>query len=234
SCEFVCYAVAANKRGIPFTKFETPLVVDVENDDKMTVWTTGWMVILSVFGRGDITGDGIDDMLLLANGGATEGTYGASHLYLLTRDGPNAVLRAIDAERELCPDYNCHPLPPDIAAYRYTPPPPSPVDIGGSVGVPGAEGTAEQESSPFPVWWSHGYELESLDQVVARLRRSFWSGMNLGIQVSKGSYEHYVDAEARTCAELEALTQAGYGLPEGRLHSTQMYHLLRCRTHHCV
>jgi hypothetical protein len=82
SCEFTCYAVEANKRGIPFTTFETPLVVDVENDDKMTVWTTGWMVILSVIGRGDVTGDGVDDMLLLANGGATEGTYGASRLYL--------------------------------------------------------------------------------------------------------------------------------------------------------
>lgn len=30
SCEFICYAVEANERGIPFTKFETPLVVDVE------------------------------------------------------------------------------------------------------------------------------------------------------------------------------------------------------------
>ncbi len=29
SCEFICYAVAANERAIPFTKFETPLVVDV-------------------------------------------------------------------------------------------------------------------------------------------------------------------------------------------------------------
>ncbi len=229
SCEFVCYAVAANEHGIPFTKFEMPLVVDVKSNDEMTVWTTGWIVILSIIGRGDVTGDGVDDMLLLANGGATEGTYGASRLYLLTRDGPDAVLRAVDAERELCPDYDCHPLPPDIAAYRYTPPPPSPADIGG-FGGSSQLGRAEAESPPYPVWWSHGYELESLDQVEARLGRKIWPGMDLSIQVSKGSYENYVDAEARTCVELEALTQAGYGLPEGRLHSTQMHHLLRCRT----
>ncbi len=41
SCEFICYGVTANERGIPFTKFETPLIVDVENDDEMTVWTPG-------------------------------------------------------------------------------------------------------------------------------------------------------------------------------------------------
>ncbi len=53
--------------------------------------------------------------------------------------------------------------------------------------------------------------------------------MDLSIQISKGSYDDYVEAEAKTCVELEALTQAGYGLPEGRLHLTQMHHLLRCR-----
>jgi len=228
SCEFICYAVEANKRGIPFTTFETPLVVDVENDDKMTVWTTGWMVILSIIGRGDVTGDGVDDMLLLANGGATEGTYGASRLYLLTRDAPGAVLRVIDAERERCPDRGCPSPSLFFHRLKKASPPPSPVDIGGYAGSPQL-GQAEAERVPYPVWWSHGYELESVDQVEARLRRKIWPGMNLSIQVSKGSYEDYVDAEARTCVELEALTQAGYGLPEGRLYGTQMHHLLRCR-----
>ncbi len=188
------------------------------------------MVTLTVLGRADVTGDGIDDLLLLANGGATEGTYGASRLYLLTRDGPDVVLRVIDAERELCPDYNCHPLPPDIAAYRDSSPPPSPEDIGGLAGPSSAEGVAEEESPPYPVWWSHGLGLEGLERVSAHLRRSFWSGMDLGIRVFKGSYDDNIDAEARNCVELEALTQAGYGLPEGSLHSTQMYHLLKCRT----
>ncbi len=54
--------------------------------------------------------------------------------------------------------------------------------------------------------------------------------MDRGIGLSKGSYDDYVEAEAKTCVELEALTQAGYGLPEGRLHYSQMRHLLRCRT----
>ncbi len=229
SCEFICYAVAANERAIPFTKFETPLVVDVESDDEMTVWMTGWMVILSIVGRGDFTADGVDDMLILANGGATEGTYGASHLYLMTRDAPGAVLRVIGAERELCPGYDCHPLPRDIAAYRDSSPPPSPADIGGFAGS-SQLGEAEAESPPYLVWWSRGFELESLGQVDARLRRKIWRGMDLSIRLDKGSYDDYVEAEARTCVELEALTRAGYGLPGGRLHFSQMYHLLKCRT----
>ncbi len=66
--------------------------------------------------------------------------------------------------------------------------------------------------------------------VDARLRRKIWPGMDLGIELYKGSHDNYVEAEAKTCVELEALTQAGYGLAGGGLHYTQMHHLLRCRT----
>ena len=229
SCEFICYAVEANERGIPFTKFETPLVVDVESGDEITVWTTGWKVHLTVLARGDLTSDGLDDMLLLASGHATEGTLGAANFFVVTRDMPGAALRVISAEGELCPDYSCHPLPPDIAAYRDSSPPPSPMDIGGSAGSLQPGSTAIEDTPPYPVWWSHGFELERLGQVDARLRRKIWPGVDLSIELTKGSQDNYVEAEAKTCIELEALTQAGYGLPEGRLHSTQMHHLLRCR-----
>jgi hypothetical protein len=103
SCEFICYAVAANERAIPFTKFETPLVVDVESDNEMTVWTTGWKVHLTVLTRGDFTADGLDDILLLASGHATEETLGAANFFVVTRDVAGTVLRVIGAERELCP-----------------------------------------------------------------------------------------------------------------------------------
>ncbi len=230
SCELICYAVAANERGIPFTKFETPLVVDVESDDEMTVWTTGWVLTLTVIGRGDVTGDGIDDMLLLASGHATEGTLGAANFFVVTREMPGAVLRVIGAERGLCPEYGCHPLPPDIAAYRDSSPPPSPTDIGGSAGPSQPGSAAIEDTPPYPVWWSHGFELESLGQVDARLRRKIWPGMDLSIELYKGSHDNYVEAEGKTCVELEALTQAGYGLAGGDLQYSQMHHLLKCRS----
>ena len=230
SCELICYAVAANARSIPYTKFETPLVVDVESDDEMTVWTTGWKVRLTVLARGDLTSDGLDDMLLLASGHATEGSLGAANFFVVTRDMPGAVLRVIGAKRELCPEYSCHPLPPDIAAYRDSSPPPSPTDIGGSAGPSQPGSTAIEDTPPYPVWWSHGFELESLDQVDARLRRKIWPGMDLSIELYKGSHDNYVEAEAKTCVELEALTQAGYGLAGGGLNYFQLRYLHRCRT----
>ncbi len=230
SCEFICYAVEANERGIPFTKFETPLVVDVKNDDEMTVWTTGWMVILSIVGRGDFTGDGVDDMLLLANGGATEGTYGASNLYLMTREAPGAVLRVMDAERELCPDYSCHPFPPDIAAYRDSSPPPAPADLGGSAGPSQSGSTATEDTAPYPVWWSYGFSLENLDQIDSWMQRNFWTSTNFSIRLYKGSYDNYVEAKARNCVEVKALTQAGYGSFGSGLNYYQLRFLRRCRT----
>ncbi len=228
SCEFICYAVEANERGIPFAKFETPLVVDVESDDEMTVWTTGWKVHLTVLARGDLTSDGLDDMLLLASGHATEGTLGAANFFVVTRDMPGAVLRVIGAKRELCPEYSCHPLPPDIAAYRDSSP--SPTDIGGFAKSSQPGSTAIGDAPPYPVWWTHGLELESLAQVDARLRRKIWPGMDLSIELYKGSHDNYVEAEAKTCVELEALTQAGYGLAGGGLNYIQLRYLHRCRT----
>ena len=71
-----------------------------------------------IVGRGDFTGDSVDDMLLLANGHATEGTLGAANLFVLTRNVPGAVLQVIDAKQELYPDYTCHPVPHDIKSYR--------------------------------------------------------------------------------------------------------------------
>lgn len=230
SCSSICYAVAANQRGIPYTTLETSLAIDLTSDDEMTVWTTGWMAHLTVMARGDFTADGVDDMLLISSGGATEGSWKTARLYLMTRDAPGAVLRVVDAERESCPDRGCPSPSLFFHQLKKASAPPSPADIGGSVDSSSSEGTVDQKSPPHPVWWSHGFELEGLDQVDARIRRKFWSSMDLGIQVSKGSYDDYVEAEARNCVELETLTQAGYGLPEGSLHMTQMHHLLKCRT----
>ncbi len=138
-------------------------------------------------------------------------------------------MRVIGAERELCPDRGG----PSPSLFFYELLGSTPVNEEEGVGGPAvserSDAGAADVGPPYPVWWSHGFELESLDQVDARLRRSFWSGMDLGIGLYKGSCDDYVEAEAKTCIELEALTRAGYGLPEGRLHYSQMRHLLRCR-----
>jgi hypothetical protein len=173
SCSSICYAVAANERGIPFTTLEVPLAIDLTSDDEMTVWTTGWMAHLTVMARGDFTADGLDDMLLISSGGATEGSWKTAHLFLMTRDAPGTVLRVVDAERERCPDRGCPSPSLFFHQLKKASPLPSPADIGGSAESARSEGTVGQESPPYRVWWSHGFELEGLDQVDARLRRRF-------------------------------------------------------------
>ena len=111
SCEFICYAVEANERGIPFAQFDEIERVDVRNLDSLVVWTVAWRTELTILARGDFTADGIDDILLLSDGYTTEGNLGSADLFILTRTGPDAVLTAIGGQIKLCPGYECNPLP---------------------------------------------------------------------------------------------------------------------------
>ena len=106
SCTFVCRAFHANKRGVPLAKFDEIERLEITDKNSLIVWTGAWRIEMTFVARGDFTSDGLDDLLLLSSGGATEGTMGGAELYLLTRDEPGAVLRVIDPEKHLCPDYS--------------------------------------------------------------------------------------------------------------------------------
>lgn len=105
SCQAICQAYFKNKRGVPLNEFEDIERIEVTNADKLIVWTPGWRVTMMFVARGDFTAGGLDDILLVSHGGATEGTYAAADLYILTRDKPGEVLRVFDAKRYLCPRY---------------------------------------------------------------------------------------------------------------------------------
>ncbi len=105
SCHSICQAYFGNKRGVPLADFEDFERIEVTNEGSLIVWTGAWRVNMSLVARGDFTADGLDDILLVSDGGATEGTLGAADLYVLTRDKPGAVLRVIDAKRYLCSNY---------------------------------------------------------------------------------------------------------------------------------
>ncbi len=212
SCEFICYAVAANERAIPLSTFENILVVDVEDDD-IVVWTTGWKVRLTILARGDFDADNMDDILLLSSGGATEGSLSTANLYLVTRDEPGAVLRVIDAERERCPDRGC----PSPSLFFY--------ELLGSASVheeKGVAGPVVSERSdagaadagpPYPVWWLQNQWflwLESLDEIDALRvdKESFHDGQ--GIPLYKRKYGDLIKTRAYNCDHLEKLTREGY------------------------
>lgn len=105
SCSFVCRAFYANRHGVSLAKFDEIERLELTEKNSLIVWTVGWRIEMTFVARGDFTSDGLDDILLISSGGATKGTMGGAELYLLTRDEPGAVLRVIDPERHLCPDY---------------------------------------------------------------------------------------------------------------------------------
>ena len=107
SCNSLCRQVTANIRGIPLSRFEEVLLRQVISETELDVWTAGWYVRLTVLARADFNADGLDDMLMLSSGGATEGTYAAAELFTVSRDGSISVLRIIDIEQHLCPEYLC-------------------------------------------------------------------------------------------------------------------------------
>ncbi len=105
ACSFVCRAFYANRRGVPLAKFVEIERLKVSDKNSLIVWTVGWRIEMTLVARGDFTSDGLDDILLMSSGGAIKGTMGGAELYLLTRDEPDAVLRVINPEKHLCPDY---------------------------------------------------------------------------------------------------------------------------------
>ena len=58
--------------------------------------------------RADLTHDGVEDILVLSSGGSISGTGSWAELFLLTRFGPDEVLKIVNAEQYLCGGYQCH------------------------------------------------------------------------------------------------------------------------------
>ena len=107
SCCGRCWQFAANERRIPWIKVDTILSINVESSREIIVETEGWRDWIEILARGDFDGDGLEDLLLINNNGATEGTYGATDIFLLSREAPESVMWVLDAERYLCPKYQC-------------------------------------------------------------------------------------------------------------------------------
>lgn len=107
SCGGVCWQYAANGRRIPWSKVETFLNIDAKSQREMIVETEGWRDWIEILARGDFNGDGFEDLLLKNTNGATQGTYGATDIFLLSREAPYSVFRVLDAQRYLCRKYQC-------------------------------------------------------------------------------------------------------------------------------
>jgi hypothetical protein len=82
---------------------------------------------------------------------------------------------------------------------------------------------------PYPVWWSGELELDSLDQVEARLRRDLWTDFPEGLKLYKAQGTGHVTAQARNCNSLRKLSEAGYYGGNSSDIGVQHYHRSVCR-----
>lgn len=63
--------------------------------DAFTIVGNGWSANVTLYGRGDFNGDGIEDLLLRRDGWLAEGTYSISELFVLTKTKPGEVLHVL-------------------------------------------------------------------------------------------------------------------------------------------
>ena len=61
----------------------------------VTVESPDTHCFLSVYGRGDFNGDGIEDLVLSRSGGGQEGTWSSTAAFVLTRRSPHARIEII-------------------------------------------------------------------------------------------------------------------------------------------
>ena len=106
-CDWLCRQGMANEKRIPWGQFVDIVSVDMISGHEIEVLTLGWSTTVKILARADFDGDGLEDLLMWANAGATEGTWGATEIYVLSRDRPGSVLWVLDAYEYLCREYQC-------------------------------------------------------------------------------------------------------------------------------
>ena len=107
SCDGACWQYTANQKRIPWSKVGTFLRIGAKSEMEMIVETEGWEDHIEILARADFNGDDFEDLILMTRSGATRGTYGATDVFLLTRETADSVFQVLNAERHLCDNYRC-------------------------------------------------------------------------------------------------------------------------------
>lgn len=97
-----------------------------------------------------------------------------------------------------------------------------------ALALAGAGTARAAEEGPYPIWWSPALELESLDDIDARLDRELWPGKN-GLTVYKWGGEEPVPAVMNSCATAIRLTDSRYQAPYYNELKLQWHIAAKCR-----
>jgi hypothetical protein len=237
SCDFLCRQRVANERRSPLSRFEPVIRVTVKSDEEIRIRTIDRGSMVTILGRGDFNGDGLDDLLVLINDGSISGTWGGAELYLLTRDAPDAVLFVAEELTNDCDDYQCQAIyeypqvlrvtNPDFtgAANRAAQPRPITFGVIGGEDYPGDFLTAPSRP-PYPVWWWPLLGVESRLNIDDLLRWTSWLTTD-GTMLEIESAGEMVEVPAKSCRTLMKMLKRGYRLTFG--HRSHVSVIADCR-----
>jgi len=107
SCYGICWYYAANEERVPWSKPGDFLSILWRGKDDIEIETDTDESRFRLLSRADFNGDGIEDIVILSEYYVTEGTYGMTDVFVLTRDSSEGVFWVLGPDRYLCPDYQC-------------------------------------------------------------------------------------------------------------------------------
>ena len=114
SCEGAGWQFQANEKSIPLTQHSEISELQVVGSNRIEFDTDGDFTSVEAMARADFNGDGLDDLVVRVSVELAHGTWGATTDLVLSRASPRAVIRVLDAAKELCPGYDYpfdHPDP---------------------------------------------------------------------------------------------------------------------------
>jgi hypothetical protein len=229
SCDFICRHPIAKEGRIPLSQFEPVTRLNSVNDHELEIWPLDWKTIVTILGRGDFNGDGLDDLLVLANGGSMSGTWSGAQVYLLSRETPGSVLRVLEAGTAMCADHQCQTdfYDPKFADALNRVAQPRSITFGVIGGEDyDVEFLRANEGPPFLVWWWPLMGVENRSKIDDLLEWEFWLTTD-GTILEIESAGEMVAVAAKSCRTLMKMLKRGYRLTAG--HRSHVSVIADCR-----
>jgi hypothetical protein len=109
SCSYICRQIYANENGFSWSAFDSSGRVEVVDENTIKIVEEGWEREVQLVGRADVDNDGLEDLMLLVDSCAAQGTYGTTNFFLMTRATSGSVLRILEPGQYRCANYTCAP-----------------------------------------------------------------------------------------------------------------------------
>ena len=92
--------VLLNAEREPLARVQEIVEIEILPNGRLSILASSTSTEMEVWSRGDMTGDGLEDIAVRALVSARGGSWSAQGLFLLSRDGPDEVLYVVDRDVE--------------------------------------------------------------------------------------------------------------------------------------